>query len=209
MPLSELKTRLKNTVRSFERKYETHVFFYPEDKIPSSIIQVTMTDHYHFMILYIQIEMATTKIIDIDAEETRVPYESCPNAINSYTKLIGMQLSKLVRAKESIIEKRLSCLHLNELLEEGFRSYTAAYGFYLKDQYYPLEYHEDKMFYGDLSREKRRHITQHWWMKDRRVKNSCYSFSEERKQTELAEIVETIPSFTDMVLKELKKSSNP
>jgi hypothetical protein len=205
MPLKELKEKSKNTVRSFERRYETHVFFYPEDEIPSALLEVRLVDDYHNMNLFLLINMANTTILDIDVEETRVPFETCPNAVNAYKILLGKELTKVVKAEGKYIDKRMGCLHINELLEEGFRAYTAAYGFFLKDKYYPLEFHEDKMFIGDLPREKRRHITQHWWLKDRRVKNSCYSFATEREQTELKEIVKDVPSFTDMTIMELKK----
>lgn len=205
MPLKELKEKVKNTVRSFERRYETHVFFYPEDEIPSALLEVRLVDDYHNMNLYLLIQMATTEILDIDVEETRVPFETCPNAVHFYRSLIGKELSRIVRSDGKYVEKRLGCLHINELLEEGFRAYSAAYGFFLKDKYYPLEYHEDKMFIGKLSREERRHITQHWWMKDRRVKNSCYSFSTEREEEKYKEVVKNVPSFTDMTLMELKK----
>lgn len=205
MPLQELKEKSRNTVRSFERRYETHVFFYPEDDIPSALLEVRLVDDYHNMNMFLLMNMANTTILDIDVEETRVPFETCPNAVAAYRALIGKELSKVVRMEGKYVEKRMGCLHINELLEEGFRAYTAAYGFFLKDKYYPLEYHEDKMFFGDLPREKRRHITQHWWMKDRRVKNSCFSFSTDREQSDLKEIVKEVPSFTDMTLMELKK----
>jgi hypothetical protein len=205
MPLKELKEKSRNTVRSFERRYETHVFFYPEDEIPSVLLEVRLVDDYHNMNLFLLMNMTNTMILDIDVEETRVPFETCPNAVAAYHALVGKELVRVVKQEGRYVEKRLGCLHINELLEEGFRAYTAAYGFFLKDKYYPLEFHEDKMFVGDLPREKRRHITQHWWMKDRRVKNSCYSFSTEREQSELKEIVKDVPSFTDMTIMELKK----
>jgi len=205
MPLKELKEKSQNTIRSFERRYETHVFFYPEDEIPSALLEVRLVDDYHNMNLYVLVQMADTVILDIDIEETRVPFETCPNAVFAYRSLIGKELSRIVRSNDKFVEKKSSCLHINELLEEGLRAYGAAYGFFLKDKYYPLEYHEDKMFIGTLPRETRRHITQHWWMKDRRVKNSCYSFSTERENPDLKELVKDIPSFTDITLIELKK----
>ena len=203
MPLEELKSKIHNTVRSFERRYETNIFFFPEDTTPHSIIHVRLIDLYHDMNLYIQVSLQNLNVLDIGIEEIRVPYSSCPMAAQFYTKLIGFSISKL--AKELPDQKVNSCLHLNELVEEATRSFNAAYGFFIKEKIFPNELNEEKMFIGNLNRENRREIARHWWMKDRRVKNSCFSFNSATEQIEFKDISQKIPSFTEIVVQSLKK----
>jgi hypothetical protein len=202
MPLNDLKGKIHNIVRSFERRYESNIFFFPEDKKPCSVIHVKMTDEYHDMNLYLQVELKTLTILDLGIEENRVPYESCPMAAKNYLMIIGKQISKL--GKEKPENKILGCLHINELLEESTRVFNAAYGFYLKEKNYPNEYNEEKMFVGDLPRSSRREIARHWWMKDRRVRNSCHSFNTITENTEMKTIAANIPSFTEMILESMR-----
>lgn len=202
MALIELKNKIHNVVRSFERRYESNIFFFPEDKSPNSVIHVKMTDEYHDMNLYLQIDLKTLTVTDMGIEENRVPYESCPMAAKNYSIIIGKQISKLGKQKPE--NKIHGCLHLNELLEESTRVFNAAYGFYLKEKNYPNEYNEEKMFVGDLDRSTRREIARHWWMKDRRVKNSCYSFDSATENLEPKKLAANIPSFTEMVLDSMR-----
>ncbi len=202
MSLVNLKNKIQNVVRSFERRYESHVFFFPEDEIENSVIQVTMIDAYHDMNLYLQVDLKTLKISDIGIEENRVPYSSCPMAISNYDFLLDKSILKL--SKEKPEQKIHSCLHINELIDEAVRAFNAAYGFFMKEKNYPKEYNEEKMFEGKLNRETRREIARHWWMKDPRIKNSCHSFNTESKDIELEKIAKEIPSFTEMILKSKK-----
>lgn len=202
MSLLELKNKIHNIVRSFERRYESHVFFFPEDEIETSVIHVTLIDAYHDMNLYLQVNLKSLLVSDLGIEENRVPYMSCPMAAKNYDYLIGKNILKLIKEKP---EKKIdSCLHINELIDEAVRAFNAAYGFFMKEKNYPKEFNEEKMFEGNLNRESRREIARHWWMKDPRIKNSCYSFNTETKEDNFEKLAKEIPSFTEMILKSKK-----
>lgn len=208
MGLKDLKDKIHNSVRSFERRYETSIFFYPEDNPPVSIIEVRLVDQYHKMDLYMKIDLTNLQVADLAVEETRVPYSSCPNAIKNYSFILGQQISKLNRISSREDYQRVQgCLHINELIEEGSRSFYAAYGFFLKEYNYPVELNEEKMVFGDYPRETRREAARHWWMKDRRIKNSCFSFNSETEVADIKKLIEKVPTYTEMVLKNMKKGS--
>ena len=130
----------------------------------------------------------------------------CPGAIPSFQSYIGVNLMKVSKTKD-LIPKTLDCIHLHELLEEAAQNFTSAYAFFLKNENYPEELNEEKMYIQGPSREYRREIARHWWMNDRRVKNSCFSFSTSRENLEAKKKVESVPTFTQMMLEKMKKSS--
>lgn len=204
MALVEMKNKIHNVVRSFRRSYTTSVFFFPEDDPPTSIIQVKQDDLYHDMALYITIRLDSMAITDIDVEENRVPYPQCPNAITIYHSLIGQNLARLNLEKMDHFKRSKGCIHVNELIEQAKQNFTTAYAFFLKEELYPTEWNEEKMFTGSSDREFRRELARHWWMKDRRVKNSCYAFAQER-EAEKIELLKDTPTLTEMMLKNMRK----
>ncbi|EMY27392.1 hypothetical protein LEP1GSC115_5988 [Leptospira interrogans serovar Australis str. 200703203] len=103
-------------------------------------------------------------------------------------------------------DKTLGCLHINELIQNAAMNFHSAYAFYLKERNFPAQLDEYKMYEGNLPARERREIGRHWWMKDRGVKNSCYSFSTRHEKPELKDQVKHLDSITAMMVKEFKKS---
>jgi hypothetical protein len=205
MPLEELKNKIRNTVRSFNREYNTSIYFFPEDS--TSVIHVQLVDLYHDMSLYLLISLNNLNILDLGIEENRVPYPICQGAIPAFQAYIGVNIMKVGKSKD-LFPKTSGCLHLHELLEEAAQNFNTGYAFFLKEQEYPKELNEEKMFIKGPDREYRREVARHWWMKDKRVKNSCYSFATIRENTEAKKLIEDVPGFTQILLSKMKKKKD-
>ncbi|WP_040911634.1 DUF2889 domain-containing protein [Leptospira broomii] len=208
MALSQLKQKIRFKDCGFQRRYESRYYWFPEESPPSCLIEASQRDSYHDMTLYMLINLTNMKIIDLDVEEDRVPYETCPQAIKTYSYLIGEEISYSKIMRKFPVDKTAGCLHINELLQNAAQSFSSAYAFFLKERNFPPELDEYRMYAGTLDARSRREIGRHWWMKDRGVRNSCFSFSAEHETAELKEQVKPLDSITAMMVKEFRGSRN-
>lgn len=206
MALQELKRKIGHRMASFERRYETRTFFFPEEAPPKAVVQTNLYDPYHDMTLYLEVDLKHLKISDADVEEIRVPFSMCPKAIQAYKYLVGMDMSESKLLRTFPTDMTGACLHINELIAHAAAGFNAAYGFYLKDKNFPEDWDEYKMHIGEASESERLEIGRHWWMKDRNVRNTCLSFSTNQEVTETKEKIKKIPSITQMMVSEYKKA---
>ncbi|PJZ24138.1 hypothetical protein CH352_00385 [Leptospira hartskeerlii] len=206
MALSQLKQKIRYKDCGFQRRYESRYYWFPEESPPSCLIEVSQRDPYHDMTLYMLVNLATMKIMDLDVEEDRVPYETCPHAIKTYSYLIGEDISYNKIMRKFPEDKTIGCLHINELLQNAAQSFSSAYAFFLKERNFPPEWDEYRMYQGDLDPKSRREIGRHWWMKDKGVRNSCYSFSDRHETPELKQQVKPLDSITSLMVKEFRSA---
>ncbi|EKO33118.1 DUF2889 domain-containing protein [Leptospira santarosai] len=204
--LQELKERIRFRSTDFQRNYESRYYWFPEESPPLCVVEVNQYDPYHDITLYLEVDLTTMKIVKSGVEEKRVPYETCPAAIKTYDYLVGEDMSYVKLMNRFPADKTLGCLHINELIQNAAMNFHSAYAFYLKERNFPARFDEYKMYEGDLPAQERREIGRHWWMKDRGVKNSCYSFSGRHEKPELKDQVKHLDSITAMMVKEFKKS---
>lgn len=210
MALKDFQNSLFNRNHSYTRRYETRVFWFPELETPEAIVEVNQFDPYHDMTLYLRVNLMNLKITDFAVDEKRVPYKSCPMAIESYSYLLGSEMSerKLIG---NYPERTKGCLHLNELIENAARSFQSAFAFYLKEKVLPPEQDEYRMYSGTMSHQDRIELGRHWWMKDRSIRNSCFSFSTVHEDSNWKETVKEYPSvMTEMAraFKNAKREKN-
>jgi hypothetical protein len=203
MGLQEIESKILNKNLEFRRSYETRVFWFTEQNPPVSVVEIHQYDNYHDIILLLEVNLLNLKIQDYGVRERRVPYKSCPLAIKNYSYLIGSEISE-TKIKKSFPERQIGCLHLNEMLEIGSKVFSSAYGFYLKSQNIPAKIDEYKMDQPGMEFDDRIEHSRHWWMKDRVVRNSCYSFSDLFRKEEIYNEIKDYPSITNMMVRQFR-----
>ena len=208
MALSDMKEAIRHRLAGFERRYETRVFWFPDQSPSYAIVESRLLDTYHDMALFLRVNLQTRKIEDVDVEENRVPYSSCPLAVATYRYLIGEDMSERGLIGKYPFARPEGCLHLNEMLEHAVRNFNSAYGFYLKDRNFPADMDEYRMHVGERSLNDRIELGRHWWMKDRNVRNSCLSLSVSQEKQEYRDQIKDLPGITQMMVREFRKKNS-
>ncbi len=206
MGLEQLKQDVLHRTVSFGVRYEGSITYLPELNPPRCVVKAVMIDLHHDLVLYIGVNLATIKIDDIGVEFFKTPFPDCMKSFDKYQEFIGIDMSDRKIMQKLLEFEKLNCLHLNELFQIASKTFTSGFAFFLKDQFMPEEMDEYKMHKGDTGLEERLEINRHWWMKDSRVKDSCYAYRENSIRQNYNEKVKSIPTITKLMIQASKKN---
>ncbi len=123
------------------------------------IVESKFEDPIHLIILTVEIDIKSKKIISINANFVRSPYpDICPKTSDIYQKLIGLEIKPGFSKKVvSLIQKQQGCVHINALLKEAGDAVVQS-NFYLN-------------FTGSEGKQRRKELM-------RFLRNHCIAYSD-------------------------------
>lgn len=207
MGLDELKKEYAHREIAFNLRYESNIVWLPESNPPRGIVHSIMKDPHHNLELYIGVSLNSMKIDDIGIVFNRSPFPMCSNSYAKYEEFIGIEMSetKIMRKLEEF-QKR-NCLHMNELFQVSIKAFTSGFAFYLKNKVIPGELDEYRMHIGKTPLLDRIETMRNWWMKDRRVANSCYAYRDETISDAEMNKIKDLQPITRLMIEEVKRNS--
>lgn len=207
MGLDELKQEYAHREIAFNLRYESNIVWLPDSTPPRGIIHSIMKDPHHSLELYIGVSLDSMKIDDIGIQFNRSPFPMCKNSCEKYQEFIGIEMSETkIMRKLDEFQKR-NCLHMNELFQVSIKAFTSGFAFYLKNKVIPGEIDEYRMHIGSTPLQERIETMRHWWMKDRRVLDSCYAYRKETILDEEMDKVSNLQPITRLMIEEVKRNS--
>lgn len=117
---TELLDLVRHHKQSFQRQVTTAVYH-----IDHRVMAVaTLQDTYHDMRMAVLVNTITQQIEDIQPVMLRYPFNVCPEAPESYRRLIGLKIYEAGTMKRihEIIPRRDGCTHLYHVLESCLRA---------------------------------------------------------------------------------------
>ncbi len=207
MGVNELRSQYAHRETAFNLRYESNISWIPDSRPPRGIIHSLMKDPHHDLELYIGVSLANMQIDDIGIVFNRSPFPMCRDSVSRYNEFIGIEMSetKILRKLEEF-EKR-NCLHMNELFQLSVKAFTSGFAFYLKNKNIPGEMDEYRMHIGNIPLLERIETMRHWWMKDRRVLDSCYAYRWETIEEDVNGKIENLKPITRLMIDEVKANN--
>ncbi|GEM_PF-1876597 len=107
--------------QSFQRQVTTSVYHLEGRRV---LVRGLLQDTYHDMRMALLVDTAKAEIADIEAVMLRYPFTICPEALDSYRRLIGLKLFQpgTMRRIHELIPRRDGCTHLYHVLESCLRA---------------------------------------------------------------------------------------
>ena len=118
---TELIDLVRHHKQSFQRQVTTAVYHLDGEKV---LVVATLQDTYHDMRMAILVDTKTRTIADIQPLMLRYPFTVCPEAPESYRRLIGLKLFEPGTMKKihQAVPRRDGCTHLHHVLESCLRA---------------------------------------------------------------------------------------
>lgn len=119
-PYTELLDLVRHHKQSFQRQVTTAVYHIDHRMLAVATLQ----DTYHDMRMAVLVNSISQQIEDIRAVMLRYPFNVCPEAPESYRRLIGLRVYDPGTMKKihEMIPRRDGCTHLYHVLESCLRA---------------------------------------------------------------------------------------
>jgi hypothetical protein len=198
-----IRNKIQNVPVCLERNMSVSFWWFFDQSPPKAVIESKIYDRYHDISLLIEVDLTKQVIVDCEIEERRTPFSTCPGAIKNYDFLNGKKLNRPaleIALREHIPFSKNGCIRIDQLLYYAVDNFVSALGYELKSRQIPREWNEE--FHGVDSKpfEDRSAAVHQWWIKDRVMKNSCFTMSEDFEREDAKASLKDSPSITPLLL---------
>ncbi|GBF50225.1 hypothetical protein LPTSP4_17490 [Leptospira ryugenii] len=204
-----LRKQIQNIPLGLERNM-TVAFWWLFDQKPNiAIIESKLYDRYHDISLLIKVDLSKQVILEFEIEERRTPFSSCPGAIVNYDFLVGKKLNRPaleIAIREYRPLSQHGCIRIDQLLFYAVDNFVSALGYELKRRHIPERWNEEIHNPNSEEFQKRSAAVHQWWIKDRVMKDSCFTMSGAMSDDIARKDLEAEPSITTLLLG-LRKSA--
>jgi hypothetical protein len=198
-----IRNKIQNVPVGLERNMSVSFWWFFDKKPAKAIIESKIYDRYHDISLLLEIDLSKQVIVDCEIEERRTPFATCPGAIQNYNFLNGTKLNRPaldIAIKQYIAHSKHGCIRIDQLLYYAVDNFVSALGYELKSRELPREWNEEYHTQDSKPFEKRSAAVHQWWIKDRVMKNSCYTMSEDFEDESAREDLDGSLSITPLLL---------
>ncbi|MBI1783999.1 DUF2889 domain-containing protein [Candidatus Sumerlaeota bacterium] len=166
---TDLVDLARHCKQSFARQISTAVHHVEKGILVVAILQ----DTYHDMRMAILVDPDKREIADIQAVMLRYPFYTCPEAPESYRRLIGLKLFEpgTLKRIHELIPRHDGCTHLYAVLENSLRALFIGGG--RSGRKNESVYEQEEIEWSKLTPEQRRVRN----MMHPMLRGTCLSFS--------------------------------
>jgi|JI10StandDraft_1071094.scaffolds.fasta_scaffold505942_2 hypothetical protein len=201
--MSTIRNKIQNVPVCLERNMSVSFWWFFDQSPEIAVIESKIYDRYHDISLLLEIDLTKQTIIDCEIEERRTPFPTCPGAIKNYDFLQGKKLNRPaleIALREHIPYSKNGCIRIDQLLYYAVDNFVSALGYELKSRQIPREWNEEYHTRDSKPFEERSAAVHQWWIKDRVMKNSCFTMSEDFTDTVAKEKLKDALSITPLLL---------
>ncbi|MDZ4725382.1 MAG: DUF2889 domain-containing protein [Leptospira sp.] len=198
-----IRNKIQNVPVGLERNMSVSFWWLFDQTPQKAIIESKIYDRYHDISLLLEIDLTKQTIIDFEIEERRTPFVTCPGAIKNYDFLKGKKLNRPaleIALRESIPFSKNGCIRIDQLLYYAVDNFVSALGYELKSRQIPKVWNEEVHVSESKPFEERSAAVHQWWIRDRVMKNSCFTMSEDFENSNYKILLATEPSITSLLL---------
>ncbi len=198
-----IRNKIQNTPVGLERDMKLSFWWLFDFSPAKAIVESKLYDRYHDISFLLEIDLSTQSILDLEIEERRTPFPVCPGAIPNYDFLKGKKFNRPavdIAIKENLPHSKLGCIRVNQLLYYALDNFVSAIGYELKSRQIPDRWNEERHVADSEPFEKRSSAVHQWWVRDRVMKNSCYTMSEDFIKDEESKYLLSEPTISTLLL---------
>ncbi len=198
-----IRKKIQNTPVGLERNMSVSFWWLFDQIPPRAFIESKIYDRYHDISLLLEIDLAKQVVIGCEIEERRTPFGTCPGAIQSYHFLTGKKFNRPaleIAVRENIPASKNGCIRIDQLLYYAVDNFVSALGYELKSRQIPDKWNEERHAPDAEPFDKRSAAVHQWWIRDRVMKNSCFTMSEQFQNEEAKIPLQKEPTITTMLL---------
>lgn len=198
-----IRSKIQNTPVGLERDMKLSFWWLFDVNPAKAIVESKLYDRYHDISFLFEINLASQTIIDFEIEERRTPFSVCPGAIPHYDFLRNVKFNRPaldIAIKENIPQSKLGCIRINQLIYYAVDNFVSAIGYELKSRQIPDRWNEERHVPDSEPFEKRSAAVHQWWIRDRIMKNSCFTMSENFVNAEASSALESESTISTLLL---------
>jgi hypothetical protein len=198
-----LRQLIATTPVGLERSVDLAFWWFFNETPARAVVESRIHDRYHDVSLLLGVDLSTQMISDVEVEERRIPFATCPGAIRNYAFLTGVRLNRPALEKalrESIGAPGLGCLRIEQLLFHAADNFVSALGYELKSRQIPERWNEERHAPDAAPLDQRSAAVQQWWLRDRVMRNSCWTMSDRFRDDQAAAPLAGEPGITALML---------
>ena len=201
--MANIRNQIQNVPVCLERNMSVSFWWFFDKSPEIAVIESKIYDRYHDISLLIEVDLTKQTINACEIEERRTPFSTCPGAIKNYDFLNGKKLNRPaleIALREHIPLSKNGCIRIDQLLYYAVDNFVSALGYELKSRQIPREWNEEYHTRNSKPFDERSAAVHQWWIKDRVMKNSCYTMSEDFEEPESKEKLKDSLSITPLLL---------
>ncbi len=198
-----IRSKIQNTPVGLERDMKLSFWWLFDVSPAKAIVESKLYDRYHDISFLLEIDLSIQSILDFEIEERRTPFSVCPGAIPRYDFLRGTKFNRPaidIAIKDKIPQSQLGCIRISQLLYYAVDNFVSAIGYELKSRQIPDRWNEERHVADSEPFEKRSAAVHQWWIRDRIMKNSCYTMSEGFVNLEDRKFLESETTISNLLL---------
>ncbi|TGL59159.1 DUF2889 domain-containing protein [Leptospira ognonensis] len=198
-----IRNKIQNVPVCLERNMSVSFWWFFDSLPQKAVVESKIYDRYHDISLLLEIDLSKQTIIESEIEERRTPFSSCPGAITNYDFLNGKKFNRPaleIMLREHIPLSKNGCIRIDQLLFYAVDNFISALGYELKSRQLPKEWNEEYHSQESKPFAERSAAVHQWWIKDRVMKNSCFTMSADFENLEAREKLNTSLSITPLLL---------
>ncbi|WP_411824759.1 DUF2889 domain-containing protein [Leptospira sp. 'Mane'] len=198
-----IRKKMQNTPVGLERNMSVSFWWFFDQSPARAVIESKIYDRYHDISLLIEIDLTKQTIIDTEIEERRAPFATCPGAISNYGFLNGIKFNRPgleIAIREAVPKSGDGCIRIDQLLFYAVDNFVSALGYELKSRQIPDRWNEERHAPDAEPFEKRSAAVHQWWIRDRVMKNSCFTMNVKFLNEEDSKPLIKEPTITTMLL---------
>lgn len=198
-----IRNKIQNVPVCLERNMSVSFWWFFDSLPQKAVIESKIYDRYHDISILIEVDLSKQTIIDCELEERRTPFPTCPGAIKNYNFLSGKKFNRPaleITLREQIPHSKNGCIRIDQLLYYAVDNFISALGYELKSRELPKEWNEEYHSQESKPFEERSDAVHQWWIKDRVMRNSCYTMSEDFENLHAREKLDNSLSITPLLL---------
>lgn len=207
MEKGNLRDKIKNNPMGFERGITASYWWLLDQSPPKAIIETNLSDRYHDISLILEVDLTKQIISDHQIEERRTPFHTCPGAVPNYSFLTDLKFNRPTlerKIKEHLPQSQSGCIRIDQLIYFSVDNFISALGYELKSRQIPDRWNEERHVEGAEPFEKRSKAVHQWWLRDKIMKNSCYTMKTEFESPIEKEYLSGEPTITNLILGMMK-----
>ncbi len=198
-----IRNKIQNVPVGLERNMSVSFWWFFDESPQKAVIESKIYDRYHDISLLLSIDLTKQIIIGCEIEERRTPFSTCPGAIANYHFLNGKKLNRPaieIAIREHMPFSKFGCIRIDQLLYYAVDNFVSALGYELKSRQIPKDWNEEYHSQNSKPFAERSAAVHQWWIKDRVMKNSCYTMSEDFEDKNVQEGLKDALSITPLLL---------
>lgn len=198
-----IRSKIQNNPVGLERDMKLSFWWLFDLNPAKAIVESKLYDRYHDISFLLEIDLSNQSIIDFEIEERRTPFLVCPGAIPRYDFLKGLRFNRPaidIAIKDRIPKSQMGCIRINQLLYYAVDNFVSAIGYELKSRQIPERWNEERHVADSEPFERRSSAVHQWWIRDRTMKNSCYTMSEGFINLDDAKFLESETTISNLLL---------